>query len=297
MNDQRYNIQIRQVEDGVEVPDGEFWFDGVISSKTLDTYHSRMDDKSLDNFVDDINTKGVALLDGHQNSELRNVIGRWFKAKRVGDQVMATAKMLRSNDDTPEELNVNEHIRRIEHGFYNKLSVGFYGHDDICDLCDNDIFDFRSGSKCSHWPGKSYEIDGQDVTCTYEIRDAHLAEASLVFDNANKDCEVFNVRNAPKEMIDWKSNGSKDEDLNELELLGRQYKDELIDALVIEAVRALGNDFDEEKQRAKYNKWSADEIKEQTEVYKKAQTFTGGRKINNDQPSVATNTLPHYVFG
>lgn len=293
-----HNFSIRQLSDSEECPEDEFRFRAIITSKNLDSYYSHMNDESLDNFANKINTKGVSLLDGHQTDGLDKIIGRWTEAKRDGDQVIATATMLRSTDKTPDHLNIDEYIRRVEKGFYTDVSVGFYGHRSICDLCDGDIEDWTSKNRCKHWPGKKYEIDGAERVCTYQIRDAQLGEASLVFDAANEDCQILSVRNAPKELINWKQSKDNDENLSELELIGRKYKRDLIDQLVVEGVRALGSDFNEDKERLRYEKWSIDDIQDQIKTYEKFTNLTGGRKIkSNETHQRSSNNLPDWVFG
>ena len=289
-NKQMYNIKIRQLDQGEECPDDEFRFKAEVTNKDLDGYFSRMDDESLDNCVKQINDGDVVLLNGHNQKGIENILGKWISAERQGDKVVAVASMLKSNDKTPENLNVDEYIRRIEKGYIKDVSVGFYGHKSICDLCDEDIFDWTS-SKCRHWPGK--EHDGE--TCTYEIRGAKFGEISLVFDGANESTQIMDVRSAPKELREMKS--KSEDNLTELELLGKRYKEQLIDELVVEAVRALGSEFDEDKARAKYSKWSADDIIEQTETYKKFQNLTGGRKIEPADNTQAQVVYPVELFG
>ena len=290
---QKFHFNIRQYP-GDDCPEDEFRFDAEISNKNLDAYFSTMDDTSLDNYVSDINNGGVALLNSHNYSDLRSVIGKWTNAKRDGDSVIATATMLRSNDKTPDDLNVDEIIRRVEKGFYTDVSVGFHGSREICNICDKPIFDYRSKDRCEHWPGELY--DG--VQCTYEVRDAHLAEASLVYDGATPGAMVINARNAPEELVNWKR-GTPDatEATQILVDYGKKYQIELIDKLIEEKVRTIGHDFDEERDRAKYLLWPVEDVMEQIAVYQKAQNYTGGRKIN-DQPSLKEQlNYPRYLFG
>ena len=103
-----------------------------------------------------------------------------------------------STDSTPEHLNVDEHIRRIERGFYKDVSVGMYNVEEICDLCDNPIFDWTAEERCTHWPGKEYDIDGERKMCTYQITRARLAEVSIVYDGATPGASIITPRNASK---------------------------------------------------------------------------------------------------
>ena len=290
MKQQLYNFGIRKHEG--ECPDDEFRFDAVISNRDLDAYNSRMSNQSLDNFVEDINAGGIGLLNSHQDKDLRHVLGKWSDAKREKDSVIATATMLRATDKTPDDLNVDEYIRRIERGLYTDVSVGFKGHKEICDICDNPIFDFRSKNRCRHYPGETY--DGK--LCTYEVRDAHLMEVSLVSDGANSGTQIISIRNAPKELVDWK-NGTVHESNSVIEEYGKRYQSDLIDKLIAEKVRAIGHDFDEDKDRKRYLGWSVDDVLEQIDTYKKVTNMTGGRKIEAGSDNSNPAQMPHFYFG
>ena len=287
-NKQLYKIGIRSYTD--ECPEDEFRFQAEISNKNLDSYYSRMDDASLDNYVNDINNGGVALVNGHQYNGIENVLGTWFEAERVNDSVIATARMLRSNENTPEKLNVDEYIRRIERGILKDVSIGFAEQREICDICDNPIFGYGSGERCPHYPGQVY--DG--TVCTYEVRGAHLAETSLVFDGATPGAEIITPRNAPDELVEWKKGPTKTDSL--LEEYGKKYQEVLINDLISAKVRAIGHDFDEEADRQKYLGWRVEDVLEQIEVYNKVDNMKGGRKINDpDEPT--TVQLPFVLFG
>ena len=285
---QKYPFKIRKHEG--ECPDDEFMFDAIISSKDLDTWNSRMNDQSLDNFVSDINGGGIALVNSHKGDDLNKVLGKWTNAERKGDQVIATASMLRATDNTPPELNVDEHIRRIERGYYNDVSIGFKSEQNICDICDKDIFDWNQSDRCSHYPGQTYN----GVKCTYEVRNAHLAEVSLVYDGSNPAAQIINVRNAPKELVNWKE-GNVKETNSLLEEFGKRYQKDLIDELIAEKVRVVGHDFDEDKDRKRYLGWNVEDVLEQINTYKKAANITGGRKIESTPDK--RRGLPIHFFG
>ena len=296
MKNLRFSLPLELHGDGAECPDDEFRFDAVIASGNLDDYHSRLNTQTLDNFVKQINERGVSLLDSHGHDSVNKVIGRWYQARRDGDKVIATASMLRSTDKTPDNLNVDEIIRRVERGHIKDVSVGFLGGEQVCDICEGDIFKRGSGKRCRHWPGQVYDIGGQEKTCTFEVRNAKLAETSLVFDGANADAQIINVRNAPQELIDWKE-GDENPDLSMLEEYGVRYQKQLIDELISEAVRAIGHGFDEDKQRAKYMKWPVQDVMEQIDVFKRAQNIQGGRKIEGGTADNNPAKMPTFIYG
>lgn len=287
---------IRKLPDDANYPDDEYRFTAEISNKHLDAYYSRIGDRALDQFVKDINNDGVALQNGHRKGSMEDTWGRWIEAKRDGNAVVATASMLRATDSTPPHLNMDEHIRRIERGYYSDVSVGMYNVREICDLCDNPIFDWTSEDRCKHWPGEEYDIEGERQTCTYEITDARLAEVSIVYDGATPGASIISPRNAPEELINWKRKRDSN-NLSELEIVGRKYKSDLIDQLIAEGVRALGNKFDEDSKRKMADKWDIEAIVAQTEEYKELCTFVGGRKIQETNQRENGSEYPSWIFG
>ena len=74
--------------------------------------------------------------------------------------------------------------RAIEDGLVSDVSVGFYGYEERCNICESELW---SGS-CRHWPGLKYEIEKgekkETVVATTTIYNAHLSEYSLVYDGA-----------------------------------------------------------------------------------------------------------------
>ena len=100
----------------------------------------------------------------------------------------------------------------------------------------------------------------------------------------------------PKELIDWKNRGTDDENLSELEVIGRKYKSDLIDKLIAEGVRALGNNFDEDSKRKQVGSWTVEAIVAQTKEYEVLSPFEGGRKIKDGQGR-QTSIMPQWIFG
>lgn len=69
-------------------------------------------------------------------------------------------------------------IEDIEGGILKEVSVGFSIKELICDICGNSFYD---GVNCSHWPGRNYKVNGEDLTCYLHMKDPKEAyEVSFV---------------------------------------------------------------------------------------------------------------------
>ncbi|CAK7080466.1 XkdF-like putative serine protease domain-containing protein [Tissierella sp.] len=69
-------------------------------------------------------------------------------------------------------------IEDIEAGILKEVSVGFSIKELICDICGNSFYD---GANCSHWPGRSYKVNGEDLICYLHMKDPKEAyEVSFV---------------------------------------------------------------------------------------------------------------------
>ena len=109
----------------------------------------------------------------------------------------ATFGMLRDTDSTPENMRINEHIRRVEEGLYSGLSIGFRDATVKCDLCGNDPF---KRSECTHWLGMEY--DGKVATAT--IEQAELVEVSITPIPSNRNTRILSRSDVSKEIADFK---------------------------------------------------------------------------------------------
>lgn len=69
-------------------------------------------------------------------------------------------------------------IEDIEAGILKEVSVGFSISDLECDICGNSFYD---GINCQHWPGRSYKVNGKDLTCYLHMKEPKEAfEVSFV---------------------------------------------------------------------------------------------------------------------
>ena len=180
-------FQRRSDSEGNPIPDDIFEFIANVSNDKLDGHFSRMSESTLRNYRDDIDA-GIPLQTDHEMG-IRNQIGMFTESQYGDGVVSAVARMLRDTDQTPEDMRVNEYIRRIEAGLYRGVSVHFRDGTEICDLCGKDVWDL-SANGCEHIPGRTY--DGK--VCTYEVRDAHLREISLVALPSNTNTNIIDTR-------------------------------------------------------------------------------------------------------
>lgn len=264
--------------DGTPIPDDEMQADFCISTGDLDGMYSRMDESTLKNFAEDAE-RSVPFMLNHQISAQRQ-LGRTIAASYEESRVLATVSVLRDTDATPEDLRVNEYIRRMERGYLTSVSVGYSGSQEICDLCDKDIWEFNRSDACEHIPGRLYE--GQ--RCTYTVKDARLREVSLVAVGANPNAKLLDIREWPEDLRNAKT-GAKTVDSSGMSLLeqdGLKYRNGLIEAALKSGIRAVDN-FDEDIWRERFEQMGADFIEEQTRTWDElgdARWGTGGRKTS-----------------
>lgn len=282
--------------DGQPIPDDEFLFDAEISNSGLDRHFSRMSNDTLENFAKTGNA-GVPFLNSHGRGDLSVQIGRVICAEKVDDRVLATISMLRDSEDTPESMRVNEYIRRVERGYLDGVSVGYEGGDEICDICNKDVWDWNRSDPCTHMPGQTY--DG--VKATYHINGADLREVSLVTAPSNPNAKVLDTREWNEELIAIKGL-NKEDDLSPLEKDGLLFRNNLITEALKQGVRAIDG-FDEETWKERMAKMEIEHIKEQTQQWTETGDLrwgNGGRKTEdnpvNNKHHANNLILPSYLF-
>ena len=273
---------------GGSVPEDEMQFDFCVSSAKRDGHFSYMDEKTLRNYASEAEA-GVPFMVDHQDG-VRSQIGRSIRGEfdESSKEVNATISMLRDTDDTPENMRVNEFIRRIERKYYTSCSVGFRGGDEICRLDNKPIWDWARDNPCEHIPGRTY--DGK--VCEYDVVDAHLREVSLVPSGSNPDAQLLNrnswdegLRNVKEEGLSSSGQGSDPKTL--LERDGLKWRESLIRTALEEGVRAE-NDFDKESWKTRLEAMESDAIQAMTETWRTsgdARWGEGGRKTDSGQRS------------
>ena len=224
---------------GGEVPSDEIQFDFAISSAKRDGHYSYMTEKTLRNYGAEV-AAGVPFMLDHQDG-MRSQIGRTVAGGYVEDdnRVDATISMLRDTDDTPDNMKVNEYIRRIERRYYDSCSVGFRDAKEVCRLDGKDIWDWNRDQPCEHIPGRTY--DGK--VCEYDVDDGHLREVSLVPSGSNPDAKLLDSRSWEDGLRKVKEDGlasvgETSDPKSMLERDGLKWRESLIKTALAEGVRA-----------------------------------------------------------
>ena len=91
---------------------------------------------------------------GINQRELEKHLGVIFEGSfdETAKRTLATARMLRDAENTPESMRVNEYIRRFERSMYDSVSVEFAGGTEMCRICDKPIWDVERSSPCETYP-------------------------------------------------------------------------------------------------------------------------------------------------
>lgn len=182
-----------------------FFFQAEISNTRLDAYYTHMDaGTTLVNYAQDA-AAGVALLAAHNSRtlpfgqsltgeliaglELTRVLSDIFTIPGLSIDVSGFSGAARSTD---------QFIVAIKAGIQRDVSIGFHGGWFKCDICGNDMMDWRM---CSHYPGVTYEVKGTDnvmrqLLCTATVVDARLSEVSAVYDGATPGAVILKAQGA-----------------------------------------------------------------------------------------------------
>ena len=156
-----------------------FTFKAVLCDNKLDRQHERFTLKALRELQALFLGKTV-IKDHYRSAD--NQVARIFKtelkssATELTDgaeqytQLIAHCYMLKT-------ASTADLIAEIQGGIKKEGSVGFRASGAICSICGTD----NVKSYCKHWPGRSYEKEGGQTTCTFTLTGASDAyEFSLV---------------------------------------------------------------------------------------------------------------------
>lgn len=283
----RFNIR-SQTPDGNAVPDDEVQLDFCISNGERDAHGSYMDEKTLRNYGAEA-AAGVPFMLNHSEGLMhqlgRTIAGTYDESQK---RVVATMSMLRDTDNTPENMKVDEYIRRIERGYYTDCSVGFQEGREICRLDGKDIWDYAADDPCTHIPLRVYN----GKVCEYDVVDAHLREVSLVFSGSNPGSKKLDTRSWPEDMRRVKADGSQTESQDPKTLLekdGLKYRESLITKALEEGVRAMET-FDENVWRTRFTTMDADTIIDQTATWTELGDQKWGKGERQTSPEAASGS-------
>lgn len=251
---------------GGAVPDDEMQCDFVISTNDEDSHCSIMTERTLENYAKDAE-RGVPFMLNHED-DMKMQIGRTIAASYDAEkkQTAATVSLLRDTEETPDNMKVNEYIRRIERGYYDSVSVGFRDATELCNIkdCGREIFDFYAENPCPHIPGRSYGGE----KCTYSVDNARLRELSLVPSGSNPNAKLLDTREWEEDLRKVKKEGDlgtgNTDPKTLLERDGLKYREGIINEAIKSGIRAK-DDFDEEAWRSRFAEMEASHIQSQKE--------------------------------
>lgn len=181
-----------------------FVWQAMASNDREDAYSTRMHRSTLDNFATDA-ADGVAFMNSHRTGGFGSAelpLGRTFEGRVVGAssagplRVEVTSYTLRGLN--LNGLSTDAFIEGMRSGIARDVSVGFYGGEYRCSICERDML---RDWECRHWPGREYpklDSKGQDtgekVRAVAWIHNARLAELSVVYDGATPGCMVSKAK-------------------------------------------------------------------------------------------------------
>ena len=293
-----------QAVGGGDIPEDEIQFDFCVSDAGRDSHYSYMTEKTLRNYAEDAQA-GVPFMLNHQDG-IEKQIGRSMAASFDDSEksVTATISVLKDTDATPENMKVNEYVRRIERKYYTSCSVGFRDGKEICRLDGKPIWDWNRDDKCEHLPGETYN----GKVCEYDIDDARLREVSLVPAGSNPNAKLMDrslwpegLRKAKEEGLAKATGGGGGESTDPKTLLerdGLKWRESLIKTALEEGVRAEDG-FDKEAWKTRLEASDSDAIIAFTDTWRKAgdaKWGEGGRKTGEGVPQGAGGSTPAMIF-
>ena len=182
-----------------------FWR-AQISSSRLDAYYTRMDPATtLRNFADDA-TAGVSFQNSHDTRQLG--LGQSLQGRFIGAQGNGVARTEADFYTIPNvrlnQVSTDDFINGVRSGVVRDVSVGFYGGEFQCSICNRDMMrDYA----CPHIPGMTYDpnkpddwrTDPNGETATATVKNARLAEVSAVYDGATPGAAILKAIGAAQD--------------------------------------------------------------------------------------------------
>jgi hypothetical protein len=281
-------------------------------------YHSTLHPTFLGKLMKDAQV-GAPLLMNHNNRQLP--VGRSFDAKMQqdveGGQVMNSVYgeyYIDLGRMTQGGMSTDDIAKGIDAGTIFDVSIGFNANSWKCSVCGNDI---RDWDKCSHIPGRTYEVKGDDgvfrqqrcLVVVGEDGEGELLELSLVyagacnratikqefsqesvrdFDKGSNLLIVDDFKNIPlsaKIYQYYTKDGSvlltdTDERTNGAEILRKRSEDNVELAKITEVMKQFGIEFDSEEALSAKLTELTKEVSDKTELLT---TVTGERDTANTE--------------
>jgi hypothetical protein len=191
------------IESTVEIEDEndeEYYFwSAQISNNDLDAYYTRMNPSSLKNYAAAAN-EGVAFMTSHDTRRLplgHSLYGKYTSPSGNG-RARVEADFYTIRDYDANGVNTDQFYRAVKNGIVRDVSIGFYGGQWICNICNRDMMAWGDWENmCWHIPGVSYALKDQAgnktderIVCEADIRNANLSEVSAVYDGATPGASI-----------------------------------------------------------------------------------------------------------
>lgn len=185
-----------------------FLFRVNASNQQVDSYFTKMNESSLQNYAEDANS-GVQFQVNHNTGGFFSSgevgFGRSIKGRVTGNK--SSGRIFVADFYTQRGLMCggmasDQFIDGARSGVYSDVSIGFTPGPMICNICGNDFrkkysVEWDSPERCTHWPGDEYEVEGsrskKKVVCVLDIHDARLNEVSVVYDGATPGAGIVAV--------------------------------------------------------------------------------------------------------
>ena len=283
-----------------------FVFSPLMIDDQVTCYHSTLHPKLLEKLMSDAQL-GAPLLMNHNNRQLP--VGRSFDAKLQQDvengQIMTSVYgeyYIDLGRMTQGGMSTDDVAKGIDAGTIFDVSIGFNATSWKCSICDHDIRDWMN---CSHIPGRTYEVKGDDNVyrnqkCLVKVGEdgeGELLELSLVYAGAcnratiKQEFSQESVRDSDKGsnlliVDDFKNiplsakiyqyytkDGSvlftdTDERTNGAEILRKRSEDDVELAKIVELMKTFGIEFDSEEALSAKLTELTKEVPDQSELLK-----------------------------
>lgn len=197
--------------------DDVYVFEPLMIDDQKTSYNSVIHTNLLKKFVKDAR-RGIPLLMNHNSHQLP--IGRSFDSRLVDEYDEDLETSVKSvygtfyidlGRNTESNMTTDDIVKGIDSGTIFDVSIGFNAKKWECSICGHDIRDYL---RCSHIPGRVYEVEGEDNIIRNEEcyvivgkdGNGELLELSLVYAGA---CNRATIKNFSNESTIDFENSSK----------------------------------------------------------------------------------------
>ena len=191
------------VFEGEDAPQ-PFFFRVEASNQNIDSYFTRMNKKTLQNYAQDATDPGVQFQNSHN--------GSGFSGGEVGFGRSLEGKFIARSENPATAIDFytipglvcgnmtsDQFIMGARSGVYADVSVGFTPGAFLCNICGGDMLARWTSEEeaCFHYPGVTYDVKEGNrtkrVLCIADVDDGHLNEVSTVYDGATPGAGILAV--------------------------------------------------------------------------------------------------------